>query len=177
MQECDIILLKIIDKICRKNSLDYWLAFGTFLGCYRHGDFIPWDDDTDICMPRADYNKALSIFKEVLAPYGFYIHENRWLGIGYKHSQTGIWVDVFPEDDYFSDTEFEETQKHVAKGMGKYEKAFISQRDPSIKWKEDARKRYIGGTSDNDGSNHYLYASPEHNPFKIVHHYEYFEFY
>ena len=34
---------KIIDKL----GIKYWLTYGTALGFYRDGDFIPWDDDID----------------------------------------------------------------------------------------------------------------------------------
>jgi LPS biosynthesis protein len=48
-----------VDDFCRKNNLRYFLAFGTLLGAIRHKGYIPWDDDTDIMMPRKD----LEIFK------------------------------------------------------------------------------------------------------------------
>lgn len=47
-------LLVFLDDICKKHSLRYWLDGGTLLGAMRHGGFIPWDDDTDVCMPRKD---------------------------------------------------------------------------------------------------------------------------
>lgn len=34
--------MRIIDKICIKNDFTYWTAFGTTLGCIRHGGIIPW---------------------------------------------------------------------------------------------------------------------------------------
>lgn len=50
-------LLIFLDKICTENNLKYWIDSGTLLGAARHGGFIPWDDDTDVCMPREDAMK------------------------------------------------------------------------------------------------------------------------
>ena len=49
------------DEICRAHGLTYYLANGTLLGAVKYGGFIPWDDDADILMPRADYDKLLSL--------------------------------------------------------------------------------------------------------------------
>lgn len=56
-------LMIFIDKICKQHNLRYWLDGGTLLGAARHGGFIPWDDDTDICMPRQDALKLKEILK------------------------------------------------------------------------------------------------------------------
>lgn len=56
-------LYKEFVKICKEKQLTHWLAFGTLLGAIRHKDFIPWDDDFDVFMPRRDYEKLYAYFK------------------------------------------------------------------------------------------------------------------
>ena len=60
-------LRKILDdfaKLCDELDLQYFLANGTLLGAARHKNIIPWDDDIDVAMPRNDYNKLITFFKE-----------------------------------------------------------------------------------------------------------------
>ena len=56
-----LAMLEVIDKICLKHHLDYWLDAGSLLGAVRHKGFIPWDDDLDIAMPRASYEAFLRL--------------------------------------------------------------------------------------------------------------------
>jgi len=57
-------LLKIVDRICIDNGIEYWLDHGTLLGSIRQESFIPWDDDLDICLMHKDYIKLLSYLQE-----------------------------------------------------------------------------------------------------------------
>lgn len=59
IQKVDLILLKEFDRVCRLLDIGYFVCGGTMLGYARHGGFIPWDDDIDVGMLRADYDKFL----------------------------------------------------------------------------------------------------------------------
>lgn len=61
MQQVYLELLKEFDAICQEHNLRYDLAGGSLLGAVRHGGFIPWDDDIDVCMPRPDYRRLLEL--------------------------------------------------------------------------------------------------------------------
>ena len=57
IQRSSIAILKRFDEIAKKHNIKYWLDWGTLLGAVRHGGFIPWDDDIDICMEKEEYDK------------------------------------------------------------------------------------------------------------------------
>lgn len=48
-------LLCLIDDICRKENVRYFLDSGTAIGAVREHDIVPWDDDVDIKVMREDY--------------------------------------------------------------------------------------------------------------------------
>lgn len=100
LQLCDYQLLRIFDKVCSDNNWDYWLDFGTLLGAVRHKGFIPWDD-VDVTVPRDVYEDMCKKLPGILAKYGIDACEcdkMARIGIGYKHKETGAWIDVFPCD-------------------------------------------------------------------------------
>lgn len=113
-------MLKFIDKICKENNLIYWLDSGTLLGAARHKGFIPWDDDTDICMPLNEVRKLKQIFQEKYQDSDFVLHchetdsmyMNGWIVLRDLYSEyiqesnlhnirkyKGLQIDIFPVED------------------------------------------------------------------------------
>lgn len=70
-------ILMAVDKVCKEHNLRYYIIAGTLLGAVRHKGFIPWDDDLDIGMPRADYDLLMAHAAEWLpAPFEAVCFEN-----------------------------------------------------------------------------------------------------
>lgn len=118
LQRSDVELLNIIDALCKKYQLRYWLDFGTLLGAVRHHGFIPWDDDMDIAMTREDYETFLSVARDDLDRLGLEIRPCvSWVGIGYKHDSTGVWVDIFPYDTCEVGSDYESGRLRAKKAV------------------------------------------------------------
>ena len=58
-------VLEDVDALCQKYNIKYYGDCGTLIGAVRHGGFIPWDDDLDICMLREDYELFLKHMHEL----------------------------------------------------------------------------------------------------------------
>lgn len=53
-------ILREVDRVCRVLDIPYVVYGGTAIGAVRHEGFVPWDDDADVCLPRADYERFLA---------------------------------------------------------------------------------------------------------------------
>lgn len=76
-------VLDVIETICRKHDITYFADWGTILGTVRHGGYVPWDDDMDICMKREDYTRFKEAAKTELPKdfriYDYEHQEDHWL--------------------------------------------------------------------------------------------------
>lgn len=126
LQLCDVQLLRIVDNILQKMNISYWLDYGTLLGAIRHKGFIPWDDDMDISVMRADFIRLKTDLPKELDKYNIDVSvSDARLGVSYKHLDTGIWLDIFPDDIYFSEKGLEEVKLEIEHKQKKWRKKVL----------------------------------------------------
>ena len=107
-----------IIELCDKHHLTVMLGGGSCLGAIRHKGYIPWDDDLDLMMPRADYEGLISLYEEKQVDEKYHFEypnkqrdvRNTFLKIYLKNTSykevfddsdkfpTAIFLDVFPID-------------------------------------------------------------------------------
>lgn len=121
LRRLQLVLLDCLvefDRVCRENDIKYCIAFGTLLGAVRHGGFIPWDDDVDVCMTRENYDKFSKVAHLLDQRICFFQdHANdpeypwgygklrrtgtTYIRLGQEHlkHKSGFMIDIFPMDD------------------------------------------------------------------------------
>ncbi len=134
--------LKVLSEIaiiCEKHDIPWVADYGSLIGAVRHGGYIPWDDDFDICMLRNDYENFIEYARTEL-PEGFLsldIRENeesdnllgrivnwsrvpsdneklkRYFGCPY-----GVGIDIFILDGVSENSEKETKRVEMAKEIG-----------------------------------------------------------
>ena len=166
IQRADLILLEEFDKVCQKLGVGYFICGGTMLGYMRHGGFIPWDDDVDVAMLRADYDRFMKEAGPLLPDRFFLQTRETDPNIPYLFSKIrlddteyitrynekrkfhkGICLDIFPFD-FLPDNE-EERARFVdeVKRLSK-EHHLIARRqypvpEEEIKPRNEQERRYI----------------------------------
>ena len=127
----ELDIMRRFVQFCEENNLRYFIDYGTLLGAVRHQGFIPWDDDIDISMLRADYEKMQHLAMKEFAGDIFFqstytdsqvmqvtkIRDRRTTAIEYPELDEsfcqGIFIDIFPMDDAVDGIHFTEQMKKI----------------------------------------------------------------
>lgn len=134
LKEIEFEILKFFDAFCKENNIKYYLSHGTLLGAIRYKKFIPWDDDVDLLIPRADYDRMLKIFKDSEKYRLFAFERNdkylfpiaklcdmttRKDEFGHNNGvELGVDIDLFPLDAWDDDLEKAKKEaKYIGKNM------------------------------------------------------------
>ena len=113
----ELEILKYVVAVCQRLGCRYYLSYGSLLGAIRHRGFIPWDDDIDISMPRADFNKFQAWVTSAENADGRFVTLHPGCkGYPYHYIKVvdtttrlidtdlndfagnGLWIDIFPLD-------------------------------------------------------------------------------
>lgn len=115
IQKQELNILRETIKFLKENSINYYAAYGTYLGAVRHKNFIPWDDDIDIFIPRNDYDILLeklrsnnSLITKDLEGECFELGNSDWPFLKIVNKKITLkskskcdkylWIDIFPLD-------------------------------------------------------------------------------
>lgn len=117
MQLAELEIAKNFVMLCQQNNFTYFMLGGAMLGAVRHRGFIPWDDDIDFGMPRADYERLkkfiltkggndISVLDFTLENSHDYpmklVDKNiRIINRNVESQNTAYaWIDIFPVDGF-----------------------------------------------------------------------------
>lgn len=106
IQEANATLLKNFQIICDKLECQFWLHGGSLIGGLRHSGYVPWDDDIDIAMMRADFLKIKKFLEdnsplyEIKEYYYIRVLGCRSYRFRRKDMMSNCFVDIFVYDNY-----------------------------------------------------------------------------
>lgn len=155
--------LKILDefvRISKINNLNFFLVGGTALGAIRHKGFIPWDDDVDVGMKRADFNRFCQVVDQHLDSKYFFVshteYEFPFMKIYLKNTliesddvfsnNRPEFIDIFPYDPIKKgeDLKYKTTMFTMVRRLIQLKKVSISQGIEMYNAKTKIRYHYFG---------------------------------
>ena len=168
-------MLKFFTDFCNKNKVTFYMFYGSLIGTVRHQGFIPWDDDIDVMLPRADYEKLIRLFANVdgryrivsmhtdnsfTAPLAKLIDTKTTLKqkYGFKEKvELGVYIDLFVYDGFPDD--IAERKAHMNKCISlirKWSRANHSFHYENSTFVKDLARRLVYFPSIIKGTHYYL---------------------
>ena len=158
LRELQMQILDYVDAFCRKHDIKYTISGGTLLGAVRHGGYIPWDDDMDIQMLRAEYERFTELWNNEKAHHGYFemvniesgnnmgypfgkVHDTRTVTYIGKFERTGVYIDVFPVDGVKDEEDFVTRHEQIKELYNQRFRIFekILAHTDSFNWKRTLR--------------------------------------
>ncbi|WP_315576179.1 LicD family protein [Oribacterium parvum] len=151
-----LTILSEVDRICKKYNIPYYAFGGTLIGAVRDRQFIPWDDDIDICMKREDFQRFCRIVKEELPEelgfrfFGFdkdhtnftSVVDKKHMGFQsamlrkYKEYPYAVTLDIFVLDELANNPEDEEYRKILFKMFTDIHEIIKKRKKSKLLWRE-----------------------------------------
>ncbi len=123
-----------VTELCDRLLIPYFIIGGTAIGAHYEGAILPWDDDIDIGMERADYERFIRLaqsefpagytlqtpLNEPNTPYYFAkVRKDNTLFIAQDEIglklHNGIYIDIFPLDRCPDSPVLERLQRFVVR--------------------------------------------------------------
>lgn len=171
LQEAELNILKYFDEFTKKHGINYTLYAGTLLGAVRHEGFIPWDDDIDVGMKRADFEEFEKRFiqsdyeKDGFIYQSQKVYPSQALSLSKIRSREidmvermpstqkgnyGPWIDIFPFDQIPNDQEKRvEQYKKVSFYNELIKKFLLVQVEPADKGLKKFTKKIVQSSNEN----------------------------
>ncbi|WP_158336161.1 LicD family protein [Bifidobacterium actinocoloniiforme] len=106
-QDAEAKLFALLSDLCKDHEIQYWGTGGTVLGAFRHGDFIPWDDDVDIYIPRDQLDRLAELVEaddrfRITVLWDWYV-PCKQIRFRLADDDNPCFIDLFPLDWVASD--------------------------------------------------------------------------